>query len=102
MPDWARAAAWEAVRAATDRFHAPSAHIARRLGVDAAVVPLPLLVAVGGQTNSLAALPDPRRILTTRGERGLVVVSGNGQVYGRVGGGWQEVGEIDDVVVPGT
>lgn len=73
--------------------------IGRRAG---SVVPLPLLVAVGGQTNSLAALPDPRRILTTRGERGLVVVSGNGQVYGRVGGGWQEVGEIDDVVVPGT
>ena len=72
------------------------------IGRRAGSVPLPLLVAVGGQTNSLAALPDPRRILTTRGERGLVVVSGNGQVYGRVGGGWQEVGEIDDVVVPGT
>lgn len=73
--------------------------VGRRAG---SAIPLPLLVAVGGPTSSLAALPDPRRILTTRGERGLVVVSGNGQVYGRVGGGWQEGGEIDDLIVPGT
>lgn len=73
--------------------------IGRRRG---SVVPLPLLVAVGGPTTTLAGLPDPRRILTTRGERGLVVVSGNGQVYSRVGGGWQEIAEIDDLVIPGT
>ncbi|MDO5710199.1 MAG: LpqB family beta-propeller domain-containing protein [Micrococcales bacterium] len=73
--------------------------IGRRSGGSTA---LPLLLAVGGQTTSLAAVPDPRRILATRGERGLIVVSGNGQAFGRVGGGWQELGEIDDIVVPGS
>lgn len=62
---------------------------------------LPMLVSVGGVTTPLAPVPDPRRILAVGGERGVIVVSGDGHAYGRVGGGWQQLGAATDVVVPG-
>lgn len=61
----------------------------------------PLVVDVGGATDALATVPDPRSIVSTGGERGIVVVSGDGSAYGRVGGGWQAIGRYTDVVVPG-
>ena len=32
---------------------------------------------------------------------GVLVVSADGHVYGRAGGGWQQLGDATDVVVPG-
>ncbi len=63
--------------------------------------PVPLLVAVGGATTPLAPVPKPVRVVPTGGERGVLVLSGDGSVYGRVGGGWQQLGKATDVVVPG-
>lgn len=62
---------------------------------------VPMLVAVGGETTALAPVPDPRRIVSVGGERGVVVISGDGHAYGRVGGGWQQLGPASEIVVPG-
>lgn len=62
---------------------------------------VPMLVSVGGVTTPLAPVPDPRRVLGAGGERGVIVISGDGHAYGRVGGGWQQLGAATDVVVPG-
>ncbi|GAB97216.1 hypothetical protein KILIM_060_00140, partial [Kineosphaera limosa NBRC 100340] len=61
----------------------------------------PMIVQVGGPTTQLATVPDPRRITSSGGERGVVVVSGDGHAYGRVGGGWERLGAAVDIIVPG-
>lgn len=61
----------------------------------------PLVVPLGGPTTELAAVRDPRRIFTTGGERGLVVLSGDGAAHGRVGGVWDMFGTFDALAVPG-
>lgn len=62
---------------------------------------VPMLVDVGGATTPLAPVPGARRVVPTGGERGVLVVSADGHVYGRAGGGWQQLGDATDVVVPG-
>lgn len=61
----------------------------------------PLLVSVGGPTTALSPVSDPRSIVSAGGERGLVVVSGDGRAFARAGAGWQSIGRADDLVVPG-
>lgn len=59
-PVAARDLAWTSIVSATHRFLAPSAHAARRMGVNAAVMPLPLLRVV---PPAPAAAPGPVRFL---------------------------------------
>lgn len=96
---WAIGGDVQEVTAAAWASNEKVALIGRRAG---GTVLHPLLVAVGGPTTALATVPDARRIVATTGERGIVVMSGDGHAYGRVGGGWQQLGQVDDVVVPGS
>lgn len=96
---WAIGGDVEEVTAAAWASNETVALIGRRAGGPA---PYPLLVAVGGPTTPLAAVPDARRIVVTTGERGIVILSGNGHAYSRVGGGWQQLGEVDDIIMPGS
>ncbi|MDO5627531.1 MAG: LpqB family beta-propeller domain-containing protein [Mobilicoccus sp.] len=62
----------------------------------------PHIVPLGGFVETLSRVRDPHHLVTSGSARGLVVLSGDDTVWRRVGGGWQEHGQVDDLVVPGS
>ena len=62
----------------------------------------PYLVAVGGALEAMTERPDSVSVTTTGDDQDVVLTSEGGRVFQRAGGRWQELREIDGVVVAGA
>jgi len=68
---------------------------------DAAESLRPYVVRIGGAASPLSAVKGARSVLTTGGERGILVLTDSGRAYRRIGNGWQELARALDVLAPG-
>lgn len=62
----------------------------------------PRILPLGEQEAPLAEVNGAAQIVTTGGERGVVVVSEDGAVWRRIGGGWHRHDEVGELIVPGS
>ncbi|GAB48471.1 GerMN domain-containing protein [Mobilicoccus pelagius] len=62
----------------------------------------PIMLPLGGPVEFLPPVQDIDEIITSGGIRGVIVLTGDGGVWRRVNGTWQQHATADDLIVPGS
>ena len=62
----------------------------------------PIMLPLGAPVELLPPVQDIDEIITSGGVRGVLVLTGDGGVWRRVNGTWQQHATADDLIVPGS